>query len=125
MALKIPSAETSPRNDNGILKFYEGDTFVFSLTLDLQDQDGLDIELNGETDSAVVTFRDYKNRVIRTFEYGEGYDGVIGTGNILEIEFTDTVSELFSRGKYSYDCYVDIDGIGRRTVISDASVIVE
>ena len=125
MAINIPSANVSPRNDNGILKFYEGDTFEFDLCLELKDQDGEDIVLDGTNDSAVVTFYDYKNKVVKIFSFGKDKDNLISEGNILKHDFDEETSSLFSKGKYTYDGVVEIAGIGRRTVIDRAPVIVE
>ena len=125
MAIRIPSAEVSPRNDNGILKFYEGDTFKFQLYLELEDQDGEDIILDGSKDSVVINFFNYKNRIIETFSFGKGKDNPIGVENILELDFDEETTGLFEKGKYTYDCIVEIEGIGRRTIIDQAPVLVE
>ncbi len=125
MAIRIPSAEVSPRNDNGILKFYEGDTFIFQLYLELEDQDGEDIILDGSKDSVVISFFDYKNRIAKTFSFGNGKDNLIGAENILELDFDEETTGLFEKGKYTYDCIVEIEGIGKRKIIDRAPVIVE
>lgn len=125
MAIRIPSAEVSPRNDNGILKFYEGDTFKFQLYLELEDQDGEDIILDGSKDSVVINFFDYKNIIAKTFGFGKDKDNLIGAENILELDFDEETTGLFEKGKYTYDCIVEIEGIGKRKIIDRAPVIVE
>lgn len=125
MAINIPSANVSPRNDNGILKFYEGDTFTFNLYFELEDQDNKEIILDGNKDSIVITFYDYKNRIVKTFSFGKGKDEAILEGNIVELDFDEETSKLFEEGKYSYDGVVEIEGIGKRTIINKAPVLVE
>lgn len=125
MAINIPSANVSPRNDNGILKFYEGDTFNFNLALELRDQDDTDIILDGGKDSVEIVFYDYKNQLVKQFGFGKGHSNLIGEGNILELVFDDETTKLFSEGKYTYDGFVEIEGIGRRTIINRAPVLVE
>lgn len=125
MAINIPSANVSPRNDNGILKFYEGDTFVFNLCLELKDQDEKDIILDSEKDSVEIVFYDNKNYVKKQFNFGKEKEAAIGEGNILELVFDEETSNAFSKGRYTYDGFVTIEGIGRRTVINRAPVLVE
>lgn len=125
MATNIPSANISPRNDNGILKFYEGNTFTFNLMFNLKDQDGEEIVLDGSKDSVVISFSDYKNRLITTFGYGKGQNNSILDGNIVQVDFDDSVSQLFEKGKYQYNGVIEIEGIGKRTVIDRAPVVVE
>lgn len=125
MAINIPSANVSPRNDNGILKFYEGDTFVFNLCLELKDQDDKDIILDTEKDSVEIVFYDYKNYVKKQFEYGKDKENPIKSGNILELQFDKETTSAFLKGKYTYDGFVNIEGIGRRTIIDKAPVLVE
>lgn len=124
MAINIPSANVSPRNDNGILKFYEGDTFVFNLCLELKDQDEKDIVLDSGKDSVEIVFYDNKNYVKKQFNFGKG-TGTINEGNVLELAFDDETSKDFPKGKYTYDGFVTIEGIGRRTIINRAPVLVE
>ena len=53
----LPNAEQSPRVVNGVIKWYEGDTFTMDLGLGLTDQDGEAVTLNA-ADTVKVTFRD-------------------------------------------------------------------
>ena len=42
-----------------------------------------------------------------------------------ELDFDEETTGLFEKGKYTYDCIVEIEGIGRRTIIDQAPVLVE
>ncbi len=125
MAINIPSADISPRNDNGILKFYEGDTFKFNLMLELKDQDNEDVILDSAKDEVQIVFYNYKNKIIKSFDFGKDKTNAIGEGNLLELEFDKDTSAFFEKGKYTYDGFATIEGIGRRTIINRAPVLVE
>lgn len=123
MATAIPRAETSPRNENGVLKFYKGNTFQYYIHLFLKDQDDEEINFNNDTDTLTVRFFDIKNDLIKTFEFGKGKELSI-ENNIAEFDFTDEVTALFEKGRYKYIGDFENPAIGRRTIIN-APMMVE
>lgn len=123
MATAIPRAETSPRNENGILKFYKGNTFQYYIHLFLKDQDGEEIKFDNGTDTLTVKFFDIKNNLIKSFEFGKGKNLSV-ENNVAEFNFTDEVTVLFDRGRYRYIGDFESPTLGRRTVIN-APMMVE
>lgn len=123
MATAIPKAERTPRNENGVLKFYKGNTFQYYIHLFLKDQDGEEISFNNETDTLTVKFIDIKNNVIKTFEFGKDKELAV-ENNIAEFDFTDDVTALFDRGRYKYIGDFESPTLGRRTIIN-APMLVE
>lgn len=92
----IPAARPSPRIDKGVLCWYEGDTFSVVLRLELQDQDGETVDV-GAADSVTITFYDETRQGVHAF----AFSGV--TDNQVTLDFDETVSAKFPRGKYRYD----------------------
>lgn len=123
MATAIPRAEVSPRNENGILKFYKGNTFQYYIHIFLRDQDGEEIAFNNETDTLTVNFFDIKNNLIKAFEFGKDKELQI-ENNIAKFDFTDEVSGLFDKGRYRYIGDFASPTLGKRTVIN-APMLVE
>jgi hypothetical protein len=123
MATAIPRAETSPRNENGVLKFYKGNTFQYYIHLFLKDQDNEEINFNNDTDTLTVKFFSAKNDLVKTFEFGKGKNLAL-KNNIAEFDFTDEITALFDRGRYRYVGDYESPTLGRRTVIN-APMLVE
>lgn len=105
---EIPSARQSPRITNGVLKWYQGDTFELSLELALTDQDGEPVTI-GASDTVEIVFRDKKNATIKTFTYANI------TGSTVTLDFDSTATALFEIGEYEYDV---IFNHGQRTTIA-------
>ena len=123
MATAIPKAEASPRNENGVLKFYKGNTFQYYIHLVLKDQDREEIMVNNDTDTLTVKFFNIKNDLVKTFEFGKGKELSV-SNNIAEFDFTNEVTALFDRGRYRYVGDFESPTLGRRTVIN-APMLVE
>ena len=105
---------------NGVLKFYEGDTFTYCLTLELTDQDGVPFTL--DPDCAVLKFRFYncKNVLVKEFVFG-GENGGDIIDNKVELNFDSTATALFRRGKYHYDCILECGE--RRVTLADNALL--
>ena len=71
----LPNAEQSPRVVNGVIKWYEGDTFTMDLGLGLTDQDGEAVTLNA-ADTVKVTFRDKGENEVKERQQGHGDAGL-------------------------------------------------
>lgn len=112
----IPSAKPSPRIENGVLKWYVGDTFTIQLELELTDQDGEEIVI-GEEDTVTVKFIDDELNTVKEFNCSEI------PNNTIELAFDEDVTALFHKGKYSYDIYYS--GENRTTICNDNKAEVE
>ena len=103
----IPAAKQSPRLENGIVKWYEGDTFRLQLVLDIVDQDGECVEI-GEEDIVTVSFHNDDLASVKEF----CFTGV--ENNTITLLFDSTCTALFPAGHYTYD--VRCSGAQRTTV---------
>lgn len=112
----IPNAEISPRIVNGVIRWYQGDTFDIQLTIELEDQDGEAVIL-GEDDTVSITFRNQSDSAVKTFTFTEL------EGNTVTMDFDSTCTALFGRGNYSYT--VTITHGERTTIASENKVVVE
>lgn len=112
----IPNAEPSPRVVNGVLKWYEGDTFDLDLEIKLEDQDGEPITI-GASDTVKVVFRDSARNIVKEFSF----TGI--SGNTVTLDFDSTCTALFPKGCYTYDVYYT--GADRTTVANDNKAVVE
>lgn len=100
--MELPRAEKSPRIVNGVLHWYQGDTFEYSIELDLEDQDGVDIPVSVSA-SVNVKFYDAAENLIKTFYFTNI------SSNTITLVFDDETSALFRKGKYTYDVeYTDV-----------------
>lgn len=112
----IPSARRSPRLVNGVIYWYEGNTFEMTLKIDLQDQDGEPIDISG-TDSVEIVIKNSRKEIVKIFEFsGESVDD-----NRVLLDFDATVTALFRKGKYTYDIYYNGE---KRTSLADNDVMV-
>ncbi len=116
MAVKIPSAKPSPRIVNGILYWYEGDTFPLYLDFELSDADGEPITVTSAAEIE-ITFYDHRETDVKTFSF----TGV--QNNTVTLVFDENVTALFPSGEYTYDI-VYRNGYDR-TIVHDNEVIVE
>ena len=96
MATPIPGAYPSPRIGKGVLRWYEGDTFSIVLRCDLKDQDG-EAGTVGRTESVAVAVVDDSGQKENTFSFAQ-VENDQGT-----LTFDATVTEKFTKGKYTYD----------------------
>lgn len=93
---KLPNAQPSPRIVNGVISWYEGDTFTLIIELDLEDQDGEPIVI-GPADTVDVTFTNRSEAEVKRFSF----TGI--EGNSVSLVFDEEVSGLFTKGDYRYD----------------------
>lgn len=112
----LPNAEQSPRIVNGVLRWYQGDTFDLQLTLEIYDQDGQTITIAAD-DTVKIVFSDKSNSVVKEFTFTSISD------NIVTMDFDGTCSALFPKGNYTYDVYYS--GSDRTTLANDNKVVVE
>lgn len=112
----LPGAQMSPRIINGVLKWYEGDTFQLSVEINLQDEVGNTIDI---LESHTVEFKFYneKERMVHWVTFGNIQDNTV----LLIVD--DVVTKKFPKGKYTYD--VIYNGVMRKTLSHKAPIVVE
>lgn len=108
----LPAARQSPRIENGIIKWYEGDTFELALTLELTDQDGEDISIAADSGVTVV-FRDRREETVKTFSF----TNIVG--NTVTLDFDAECSALFPKGEYSYKV---VYAAGEKTTVAQGNL---
>lgn len=90
----IPTAKKSPRIEDGVIKWYEGDTFTLALIIKIRDDDGpIDIS---NTDIILCKFYNDTGNV-ETLEFTNIED------NVIYINVDDTLTKKFPQGLYKYD----------------------
>lgn len=112
----IPNAQVSPRIVNGVLKWYEGDTFEIQLTLELTDQDGEQVII-GASDTVRIVFLNECREQVKEFSFTNVQN------NTVTLEFDATATALFPRGKYTYDVYYS--AANRTTLCNENEAVVE
>ena len=113
---ELPSAQQSPRIVNGVLKWYQGDTFDLKIQLKMIDQDGTEIII-GDGDTVTVVFKDKTDTEIKTFLF-ETVEN-----NTITLDFDSECTANFPRGEYFYDIYYK--GAERTTIANNNYVVVE
>lgn len=114
MADLAAKTKDSPRIENGVLYFYEGDTFVFKLDLNFT-QDGEPLEIE-PTDTVIFEFKDERGDIIASQIFTNIVD------NKVDMEWDTEFTSHFSKGKYTYRARYISDFT--TTIIADNVVIV-
>ena len=112
----MQKAEHSPKIVNGVLSWYEGNTFELQFELELVDQDDFPITI-ADTDTVDIVFRDKKRKIVKGFHFENISE------NIVVLNFDIEVTALFPEGKYTFD--MDYTGENRVTILHDSPVRVE
>lgn len=112
----LPGAAASPRIENGVLRWYEGDTFQVNLLLTLTDQDGAPVTLNSG-DTATLTFRDRRRAVADTVTFTNIRNGA------LPLVMDAARSARFPAGTYTYT--LTLTHNNRTTLIKENTAVVE
>lgn len=113
---RIQEAEESPRVANGVIYWYEGDTFTLGLELELLDGDGRAVDIQAEDTVELVTLDKRKEKV-------STYSFTNVENNYIELAIDSDESRKYTKGLYSYDIY--LDGERRITVANDNIIQVE
>lgn len=120
----MPGAKRSPRIENYILYWYQGNTFSYIWTLSLTDPESQEpVEIN-PTD--IVTFNFYK-RGTDLLIYAFSCTNIVkNEQNVYEVtlEFTSDISKRFKPGLYSY-CVTYNNGTAVTTIGADLLAEVE
>lgn len=112
----LPNAEPSPRIQNGVVLWYEGDTFVWEIVFDLIDQDCEEKKILS-TETVNVVFTDKRMNIVKTFTFSNVEN------NVVSMDFDTDVTALFEKGTYTYDIY--LNGTKRVTLANENKVVVE
>lgn len=112
----IPSARSSPRIVNGVLKWYEFDTFTLDLELELEDQDGEPVTI-GTDDIVEINFYNRSEDKVKEWHFTNI------SSNVVTLVFDDEVTALFPAGWYHYD--IIYKGENRTTIAKRVQLIVE
>ncbi len=112
---EIIRGKVSPRMENGVLYFHEGDTFVFTLHLELKNM-GVPVPPE-EISSVTLLIRDAMGDVVF---YETAETNGLGSADFI---FSHSVSAEFKRGRYNYDVAVKT-GEMYNTVASRLSCVV-
>lgn len=115
---KLPWAKMSPRIENGVIFWYEGDTFKLHLHLDLQDTDGEKV-IPEENDTLELTFYDKSCDPVTSLRF----EGNAVAQGVLTVSMDEAISALFPAGKYTYD--LCLQGQERTTLIRGGEAVVE
>ena len=115
---KLKETKQSPRLENGVIYWYEGDTFQLVLTLRLLDADGAPVTL-GATDRLELTFRNRQEDTIATCTWRAEEI----TNNQLPLQVDEAMTALFPCGRYRYD--LRLLGEERTTLVRNGQVVVE
>lgn len=102
--IQLESAKMSPRIENGVLCWYEGDEFSLSINLALTDGDGEKITIAPE-DKVNILFTDEKDEKIKEFVF------TAVSADTVTLEFMDETTALFKEGKYKYNITIEHKGI--------------
>lgn len=115
---KLPWAKLSPRIENGVIYWYEGDTFRLHLHLELWDTEGLPVEPR-EEDTAELCFYNKSMDPVMTLQFTSEQ---VRSG-ILTLPMDEAATALFPAGRYTYD--LRLLGQERKTLIRGGIVEVE
>ena len=114
----LANAKQSPRAVNGVLKWYQDDTFDLAITFDLTDQDEEPIAV--PTDAVVdVIFYDKTKKPVKQFSFN------LIQSDTVTLRFDETVTALFPADSYTYDVYMESAAFGRKTLANNNEVVVE
>lgn len=112
----LPSARMSPRIVNGVIKWYEGDTFSLRVEIELTDEADEQIMIQ-PTDEVRFVFRNNRKEIVHEIRETNIEN------NCVTLYFTENVSAKFPKGRYEYDVYYN--GEERKTLSNDSPIVVE
>lgn len=113
----VPCAQKSPRNVNGVIFWYEGDTFPLKLTVRLTNDAGEAVDFaSGDVIDVIFYAAGRKKEIFKShFEN-------IESGELI-FNFDEELTKRFAAGQYVYD--VIYNGVYRRTLAKGNQITVE
>lgn len=112
----LPNSLPSPRITDGVLRWYKGDTFELTVTIDLTDQDDAPVDIK-PSDILTIAFSKEDGIEIHTFEFTNIIDATVTLG------FTQAISDLFDTGCYAYTVTLNSERV--ITLARESLVVVE
>lgn len=115
------SAQQSPRLKNGVIYWYQGDTFMLTFAIDAIN----DTTVFNNTDRVTIEFFTHGRTSLLHLEYTEDQFQRVENQYIeFDVEVNEERTNLFARGRYNYDIiYTANDDI--TTIVSKGGIIVE
>lgn len=104
----VHSSKPSPRIENGVLYFVEGDTFQMMFELDLFDGDHEPVVIDDGTFH--FTIIDDRENVVTTIdidEYTQPQEGGLENAVFFPIDFDSTLTSKMYKGRYYYTITYD------------------
>ena len=123
----IPSAEISPRIEQGIIFWYYRDTFQLELVIKLRDEETLEpIKILPSEEIIVSFYQDekcgLKGKQNQTPIFSQVFNNI--ENNKIIIKINDEITNRFTPGKYCYCIKYNYPN-NRRTIVADAKIEVE
>lgn len=112
---KIPAALQSPRNVDGVLHWYAGDTFVLDICVQLYDDSGVLLPFS-ENDTITFSFRKKGGEEVHRMLFTDIPD------HIVHLDFNAETTAKFPAGSYTYDAVYE--GRYRRTIAKSNRIVV-
>ena len=91
----IQPAKSSPRLENGVLRWYHGDCFVVDWTISLT-KDGVPYQYDADDELIFSFYTRPDKELVHQFTFTNIQN------NTVSLEFTEEVSNKFAIGNYSY-----------------------
>lgn len=95
MSTTLTSANNSPRIDNGVIYWHEGDTFALQLDITLSDGTNNITLTDGKTILVNIYHQDI---LVHQFQFTS-----FPNNNQVVLNFNETVTRKFPKGKYNYN----------------------
>lgn len=112
----IPNAKQSPRLINGVLLWYEGDTFDFDIHLNIKDQDG-EAYIIKPSDTVIISFENARHLTVAEYSF----TGI--SDNNINISIDDNETVKFPKGEYTYRA--KLTWLRKTTIIAENKAVVE
>lgn len=113
----IPNARRSPRLVNGIIRWYEGDTFTLKFNINLKDENGDPIDILTQ-DAYLIEIRNASNEVVYQTA------GNLANGS-FELYVDNTLTTIFTAGEYRYDIRIYLSERDISTIVKSNTIIVD
>ena len=112
----VPAAKQSPRVEDGVIKWYQGDTFKIKFIVTIKDKETQEVIPLQNGDVITITFVNHGTH-IKVYSFTEFED------NSFELFVNDTDTLLFKKGTYRYKITHFRDY--NRTIVDDNLCVVE
>ena len=114
--MNIPAAKPSPRISNGVIYFYQGDTFELVLTLNLYGDNDAQYIIASD-DTVTVNFYDDTDELVDSQTFSNIED------NKITLDFDSATTAKFGKGKYYYHVVLNSDS--KTTIVAKNRLVTE